>query len=101
MPDIAQSVKAQPRVCVGRETLPVTTGAVASLTPPKNAVSAVIQPDGNTISITLDGTTTPTATVGSRIDDGVFYTIDSDLFAVSMIARTAATNVQVVYFDKV
>ena len=92
-------VSASSRTCVGRQTISVTTSAVATLTPPVGAVAAMVQADGSAVSITLEGTT-PTATVGSRIDDGVFYYVDSSLSAVKLIARTATTNVQVAYFDK-
>ena len=70
-----------------------------SLTPPAGAVAAMIQADGSAVSMTLDGTA-PTATVGTRIDDGVILHIDSVLSAVRLIARSATTNVQVAYFDK-
>lgn len=89
------------RNCVGRQTLSVTTSTVATLTVPGGAVAATIQADGSAISITLDGTTQPTATIGSRIDDGVFFYVDTPLALVKLIARTATTNVQVAYFDKV
>jgi len=88
------------RNCVGRQTLSVTTAAVSTLTVPAGAVAAMIQADGNAVSLTLDGTTAPTATVGLRIDDGVFFYVDSVLANVKLIARTATTNVQVCYFDK-
>lgn len=92
-------VAAAPRTCLGRQTIAVTTGAVSTLTVPSGAVSAAIQADGSSISITLEGTN-PTATVGTRIDDGVIYNVDSALASVKMIARSAGTNVQVAYFDK-
>lgn len=92
-------VAASARACVGRQTLDVTTGAVVILTPPVNAVAAAIQADGAAISITLEGTA-PTATTGTRIDDGVIYYVDTALPSVKMIARSVATKVQVVYFDK-
>jgi len=87
------------RSCVGRVTLSVTTGAVVSLTPPAGAIAAMIQADGSAVSMTLDGTS-PTATVGTRIDDGVIMHIDSALANVKLIARSATTNVQVAYFNK-
>lgn len=92
-------VSAAVRACLGCQTLSVTTGAVVSLTPPAGAVAAMIQADGAAVSMTLDGTN-PTATVGTRIDDGVILHIDSVLSAVRLIARSATTNVQVAYFDK-
>lgn len=88
------------RACVGRQTLDVTAGAVATLTVPVGAVAAAIQADGSAVSITLDGASAPAATVGTRIDDGVIYYVDTALANVKMIARTATTKVQVVYFDK-
>lgn len=88
------------RSVLGRQTLAVTTGAVATLTVPANAKAAEIQADGYSVSITLDGTTAPTATVGTRIDDGQIYAVYSTLANVKLIARTNNTNVQVVYFDK-
>lgn len=92
-------VQGSGRTCLGRQTLNVTTGAVVSLTPPAGAVAAMIQADGSAVSMTLDGTN-PTATVGTRIDDGVILHIDSVLSAVRLIARSATTNVQAAYFDK-
>jgi|APLak6261696175_1056226.scaffolds.fasta_scaffold04025_2 hypothetical protein len=88
-----------PRRCVGRQTVSVTTGAVVTLTIPGGAVSADIQADGSAVSITKDGTT-PTATVGQRIDDGVIHYVDTPLDSVKLIARTGTTNVQVTYYDK-
>lgn len=95
----AMQINITTRACVGRQTISVTTGAVVTLTVPTGAVAASIQADGSAVSITLDGTT-PTASVGSRIDDGMFYYVDTSLAAVKLIARTATTNVQVVYFNK-
>lgn len=92
-------ISATARSCLGRQTISVTTGAVVTLTVPANSAAAMIQADGNSVSITLDGTT-PTATVGMRIDDGIFFYVDSALANVKLIARTATTNVQVAYFDK-
>lgn len=93
-------VNAVNRNCVGRQTLSVTTGAVSTLTIPGGAVSALIQADGSAISITFDGVTAPTATIGVKIDDGMFQYVDTPLANVKMIARSATTNVQVVYYDK-
>lgn len=92
-------ISATARSCLGRQTISVTTGAVVTLTVPANSAAAMIQADGNSVSITLDGTT-PTATVGMRIDDGIFFYVDTALANVKLIARTATTNVQVAYFDK-
>lgn len=93
-------VYATARACVGQQTLSVTTAAVVTLTVPDMAVAALIQADGNAISITLNGVTAPEANVGMRIDDGVIFYVDTSLAAVKMIARTVTTNVQVTYFDK-
>lgn len=95
----AMQINITTRACVGRQTISVTTGAVVTLTVPTGAVAASIQADGSAVSITLDGTT-PTSTVGSRIDDGMYYYVDTSLTSVKLIARTATTNVQVVYFNK-
>ena len=92
-------ISATARSCLGRQTISVTTGAVVTLTVPANSAAAMIQADGNSVSITLDGTT-PTSTVGMRIDDGIFFYVDTALANVKLIARTATTNVQVAYFDK-
>ena len=93
-------VSANTRTCVGRQTISVTTGAVSTLTVPAGANAALIQADGSSVSITLDGTTNPTASVGLRLDDGAMFNVDSSLSAVKLIARTATTNVQICYFDK-
>lgn len=95
----AAYVIATNRLCVGRETLDVATGAVSTLNVPSGAVAAGIQADGSAVSITIEGTT-PTATVGTRIDDGVIYYVDTSLASVKLISRAATTKVQVVYFDK-
>lgn len=95
-------VNAVQRTCLGRQTLSVTSGAVVTLTVPVGAVAALLQVDGSSsVSITLDGSTSPTSTVGTRLDDGVFYYVDTPLASVKLIARTGTTNVQVAYFDKV
>lgn len=92
-------VAASARTCVGRQTIDVGVGGISTLIVPAGAVAAAIQADGAAISMTLDGTA-PTAVVGTRIDDGVIYYVDTALANVKMIARQVATKVQVVYFDK-
>lgn len=93
------SVLAANRQCVGRQSISLAANTVTTLTVPAGAYSALIQADGNTVRITLDGTTAPTSTVGLRLDDGVFFSIDSALANVKMLAPTAC-SVQVCYFDK-
>lgn len=95
------SITPAPRQCLGDQTLSVTTSAVATLTVPPGALGAILQVDGNSsVSMTLSGVTNPTATVGLRLDDGVMFYADSNLFNVKMIARTGTVNVQVSYFDR-
>ena len=91
-------VAATARTCTGRQTLALTANVVTTLTVPANSVAAAIQADGNTIRITLSGSD-PTATVGTRIDDGVIYYVDTSLAAVKLLAPVA-TTAQIVYFDK-
>jgi hypothetical protein len=94
-------VSASARTCLGRQTLSVTTGAVATLTAPQGAVAALLQVDGgSSVSLTLDGVTAPTASVGLRLDDGVMHYVDTALAGVKLIARTATVNVQIAYFDR-
>lgn len=98
--DNPMPVAASARQCLGRQTLSVTTGAVATLTVPDGSVAALLQVDGNSsVSLTLDGVTAPTASVGLRLDDGVMHYVDTSLAGVKLIARTATVNVQVCYFD--
>lgn len=92
-------VSASTRQCVGRQTLTLVAGTVTPLTVPLGAVAAAIQADGNTIRCTLDGATAPSATVGTRIDDGVIYYVDTSLANVKLLAPVACTA-QIVYFDK-
>lgn len=92
-------VSASARQCVGRQTLALVAGTVTPLTVPPGAVAAAIQADGNTVRCTLDGATAPSATVGTRIDDGVIYYVDTSLANVKLLAPVAC-NAQVVYFDK-
>lgn len=92
-------VQPLPRRCLGHQTISVTTGAVSTLTIPGGSNACDIQADGSAVSLTQDGTT-PTATVGKRVDDGVIVYVDTPLSTVKLIARTGTTNVQVTYYDK-
>lgn len=92
------AVAATARSCVGRQTIAIAAGTIVTLTPPGGAVAAHIQADGATVRITLEGTA-PTASTGTRIDDGVIYPVDTSLTAVKLFAVTACA-VQVGYFDK-
>lgn len=92
------AVAATARACVGRQTIAIAAGTIVTLTPPGGAVAAHIQADGATVRITLEGTA-PSATTGTRIDDGVIYPVDTSLAAVKLFAVTAC-SVQVGYFDK-
>lgn len=94
----AVAVAATARTCTGRQTLALTANVVTTLTVPANSVAAAIQADGNTIRVTLSGAD-PTATVGTRIDDGVIYYVDTALASVKLLAPVAC-SAQIVYFDK-
>ena len=94
----ALAVNATTRACVGRETIALAAAGTASLTVPPGALAAHIQADGATIRIRLDGTE-PTATIGTRLDDGVIYPVDTALANVRLYG-VGACNVQVVYFDR-
>lgn len=93
------AVSATARACVGRQTIPLAAGVVTSLTVPGGAVAAAIQADGNSVRITQDGATAPSSTVGTRIDDGVIYYVDTALASVKLLAPVAC-SAQVCYFDK-
>ena len=95
----AVPVSAAARICTGRETIPLAAGVVTTLTVPGGSLAAAIQADGNTVRVTLDGVTAPSATVGTRIDDGVIYYVDTALASVKLFAAVACA-VQVAYFDK-
>ena len=95
---VTQPVSAVTRACLGRETIVLAAAGTASLTVPANAVAAHIQADGATIRIRLDGQA-PTATAGTRLDDGVIYPVDTALANVRLYG-VGACNVQVVYFDR-
>lgn len=96
------AVSASPRNCVGHQTITALSASTpATLTVPQGAVAALIQADGGTVRITTDGVTAPTATVGHRIDDGVFYPVDTSLSAVKLLAQSGTTtNVQVDFYDR-
>ena len=91
-------VNAATRACVGRETIALAAAGTASLTVPVGAVAAHVQAENASIRIRLDGQA-PTATVGTRLDDGVIYPVDSTLAGVRLYG-VGACNVQVVYFDR-
>lgn len=95
---VTQPVAAVTRACVGRQTLSLVANTVTTLTVPGGAVACDIQADGNTIRVTLNGTD-PSATIGTRIDDGVIYPISTALANVKLLAPTACAA-QVVYFDR-
>lgn len=92
-------VSAAARLCVGRQTIPLAANTVTTLTVPGGAVAASIQADGNVVRITQDGATAPSSTVGTRIDDGVIYYVDTALASVKLLAPVAC-SAQVCYFDK-
>lgn len=94
----AVPVNASARNCVGAQTINLAAGVVATLNVAAGAVAAQIQADGNTVRITQDGSA-PSATVGTRIDDGVIYYVDTSLAAVKLFASVAC-SARVVYFDK-
>lgn len=94
----ALAVNATTRACVGRQTINLAAAAVTSLAPPAGAVACDIQADGNTIRVTLNGSD-PSATMGTRIDDGVIYPVVTALANVRLFAPVACAA-QVVYFDK-
>lgn len=98
----AVPVSTMNRVCLGTQMLTaLSASTAASLTVPTGAVVAEIQADGGTIRLRHDGAD-PTAARGWRIDDGASVTVDSDLASVRLLAQDgAATNVQIVYFDRV
>lgn len=98
----ALRVTAERRSCVGRATLTnLQAGADTLLTNiPQGAVAALIQADGASIRMTLDGVTSPGATVGTRVDDGVIFAVDSSLTAVRLRAQDTACAVQIAYFDR-
>lgn len=95
---VTQPVAAVTRACVGRQTIALAANTVTTLTVPGGAVACDVQADGNLIRVTLNGTD-PTATVGTRIDDGVIYPISTALATVKMLAPVACAA-QVVYFDR-
>lgn len=95
---VTQPVSAVTRACLGRQTIALVAGTVTPLTVPAGAVACDVQADGNTIRVTLNGTD-PSATVGTRIDDGVIYPISTPLASVKLLAPVAC-SAQVVYFDR-
>lgn len=95
----ATPVTAVIRSCIGRQTLAIAAGTVVTLTVPGGAFAAQIQADGGTVRITQDGTTNPTAAIGTRIDDGVIYPVDTTLANVKLFASTAC-SAQICYFDR-
>lgn len=104
---VALPVGVQPRACLGVARLAITTGAAVSLTTasggipiPAGAVTAELQADGGSVRLRRDATS-PTASLGYRLDDGAEKVVDSDLAAVRLIAQTVACAVNVAYFDKV
>ncbi len=94
----AVNVSATNRSCVGRQTLTLVAGTVYTLTVPGGALAANIQADGTTFRITQEGTT-PTATIGTRVDDSIIYPVDTSLANVKIYAVSSG-YAQVCYFDK-
>lgn len=105
----AQPVIATPRTCLGTfrlsvtstaTTLPALVMAVGGPGIPSGAVVCELQADGATIRLSRDNTVTPTTTTGARLDDGVFFNIDSTLSHVRLIAAST-TPVNCTFFDRV
>jgi len=95
---VTQPVSAVTRACVGRQTLALSAGVVATLSVPVGAVACDVQADGGTIRVTLNGTD-PTNAIGTRLDDSVIYPISTVLGNVKLLAPVAC-SAQVVYFDR-
>ena len=89
-------VVASARTCTGRQVLSISNSV--SLSPAGGGITAMIQADGGSIRVSLDGTAA-SATSGIRLDDGVMLFIDSNLTNVRLFA-SVATTVQVAYFDR-
>lgn len=90
------------RVCLGTQQFSALSSVTpSSFTVPDGALVAVVQADGGTVRLRIDGGT-PTASVGKRIDDGSEMVIDSALSNVRLLAQSgSATNIWVEYFDRV
>jgi uncharacterized protein RhaS with RHS repeats len=94
------------RTCLGtaRLTIPVTSvtlaGATGGIAIPAGAVTAEIQADGGAVRMRRDGST-PTATLGYRLEDGLEKVVDSTLADVRLIAQGGACFVNVAYFNQV
>jgi hypothetical protein len=94
------------RNSVGREALAVSTAAVTLAAVPATARHAMIQGVGADTRVTFDGTT-PTATVGLLLLDGIHLTLMdqgsdfSSALAAAQFIRNAAVDslLQVEYFD--
>ena len=103
-----QAISATLRNVTGQVSYSLSSSTAATLATvfggaiPSGTAAVQIQADGNTIRFTQDGVTTPTASVGTRIDDGVVFSVDSaPLSSVLLIAQTATTTIQVTAFDRV
>lgn len=82
----------------GQYGLAVT--AATGLTPPSGATYAVACASGANIDYTLDGTTTPTASVGSQLTQGSCVALQgtSIIAAFKAIQQTATAMLNVSYF---
>lgn len=105
-PALADPIQVTARLCVGRATFTLPAATVKTLAEvaggslPAGAVAARIQADGGVIRITSDGATNPSNTVGFRIDDGVFYDIDTALSAIKVLSQAGCT-IQAKFYDRV
>lgn len=90
-------VQAPQRQCLGHESLVVTTTA-SSLTVPTNAQAALLQCDGEDLMVTLDNTT-PTSTLGYKLQDTQTLYVDTQLALVKVVAKSTASRLQVIYYS--
>lgn len=104
---VPSPVQVMGRICTGRATFTFPAATVKTLAEcaggviPAGSVACKIQADGGILRMTSDGST-PSATIGFRIDDGVFYDIDTVLENIRLIAQAGSTTVvQIKFYDRV
>ena len=94
------------RNVLGRATLtlnvtPVSlANATGGISVPSNALAILMQADGGVVRFTTDSSN-PTETIGMRLDDGVFMSIDTNLADIRVRAQTGTCRLQILYLDKV
>lgn len=80
-------------------SLTVSTSAVSPVAPNNPVGLVFFDVQGADVMATMDGVTTPTASIGHRLASGTNYTWDAQSFARAKFIRQASTDARIQYSE--